>query len=120
MIYYDYKINGKGESVCELIAETTKDSLVTCDFGVAPETEKVVQKILDSLTIKLTVKTVDNTPIFNFYDKWITLARYRCYNTIKLTIYLQFSTMKQKNYKVNIKYEKNVYIICCCRYINCR
>lgn len=69
MIYYDYKINGKGVSVCELIAETTKDSLVTCDFGVVPETEKVVQKILDSLTIKLTVKTVDNTPIFNFYDK---------------------------------------------------
>ena len=44
MIYYDYKINEKGVSVCELIAETTKDSLVTCDFGVAPETEKVVQK----------------------------------------------------------------------------
>lgn len=56
--------------------------------------------MLDLLTIKLNVKTVDNTLIFNLFSTMkinrITLVRYGCYNIIKLTIYLQFSIMKIK------------------------
>lgn len=47
--------------------------------------------MLDLLTIKLNVKTVDNTLIFNLFSTMkinrITLVRYGCYNIIKLTIY---------------------------------
>lgn len=65
---YDYILNEDNVTVYELIVNTTKNSLITYDFEIAPETEEEVDEMLASVIIKLNVRQVDTSPIFDFFS----------------------------------------------------